>query len=196
MGNGKTSASNLSDEEIVKLYHLRDEQAIKETDAKYSGYLFTVARNIIGDSEDAAECLNDTYLGAWNSIPPSKPKSLRAYLAVIMRRVAINRYHTKTKKSAVPSELTVSLTEISDYLGDGGGVDCEMDSRRLGEIISEFVKELSPRRKFIFIGRYYLAEPIDTIARELSLSRSSINKELAGIRDDLRHRLESEDYTL
>ena len=127
---------------------------------------------------------------------PSKPKSLRAYLAVIMRRVAINRYHTKTKKSAVPSELTVSLTEISDYLGDGGGVDCEMDSRRLGEIISEFVKELSPRRKFIFIGRYYLAEPIDTIARELSLSRSSINKELAGIRDDLRHRLESEDYTL
>ena len=66
MGNGKTSASNLSDEEIVKLYHLRDEQAIKETDAKYSGYLFTVARNIIGDSEDAAECLNDTYLGAWN----------------------------------------------------------------------------------------------------------------------------------
>lgn len=196
MKSSKFLQSVLSDEEIVKLYLLRDEQAINETDAKYRGYLYAMARNILGNSEDSAECLNDTYLGAWNAIPPSKPKRLKAFLAVIMRRVAINRYHSKRKKSAVPSELTVSLSELSDFIANDEGVDSEIDSKHLGEIISEFVRSIPPRRRFIFIGRYYLAEPIDTIARQLSLSRSSINKELAKIREDLRCKLESEDYSL
>lgn len=196
MKSSKFLQSVLSDEEIVKLYLLRDEQAINETDAKYRGYLYAMARNILGNSEDSAECLNDTYLGAWNATPPSKPTRLKAFLAVIMRRVAINRYHSKRKKSAVPSELTVSLSELSDFIANDEGVDSEIDSKHLGEIISEFVRSIPPRRRFIFIGRYYLAEPIDTIARQLSLSRSSINKELAKIREDLRCKLESEDYSL
>ena len=82
----------MSDEQIVELYWRRDERAIRETDRKYQHFLLTVAHNILRDAQDCEECLNDTYLGAWNAIPPARPKVLQAFLATIMRRTAIDRY--------------------------------------------------------------------------------------------------------
>lgn len=184
----------LSDESIIELYWQRDEKAIVETDLKYKQYLYTVAYNIVHDTLDCKECLNDTYLGAWNAMPPAKPNVLKAFLTTIMRRIAINRYHSKSRKNKIPSEMTVSLTELEDFLADDNSVDADFDATRLGQVISDFLRTLSKRRRFIFMSRYYMADSIDTIAKELGLSRSMVNKELAAIRKSLKEKLESEGY--
>ena len=186
----------MEDEKIIELYWRRDESAIRETDRKYRKYLFSIAYNIVHDKLDCEECLNDTYIGVWNAIPPSKPRVLKAFLTVIMRRTAIKRYHRKARQSAVPSEMTVSLTEIEAFLSENNEIDEEVDTKKLGNIINEFVYSLSDRRRFIFISRYYMSESIDTISYELSLSRSTVNKELVAIRNALREKLESEDYSV
>lgn len=191
-----TARTPISDEKIIELYWNRDENAIRETDLKYEKFLYCVAYNIVFDTLDCEECLNDTYLGAWNAIPPSKPSVLKAFLTTILRRTAINRYHTNQRKRAVPSEMTVSLSELEDFLADDNSVEAEYDARHLGRVISEFVRALPERRRFIFMSRYYAADPINTIAGELRLSRSTVNKELAAIRSGLKEKLESEGYTV
>ena len=192
----KSEKTFFDDREIVELYFARDEKAITETDAKYRGYLMTVAHNLLSDVSDCEECLSDTYLGAWNTIPPTRPTHLKAFLTTILRRCAIKRYRSNTKLRAVPSELTVSLSEIEDFVSGNGDVDTELDTAALGCIISSFVRSLSSRKRFIFMSRYYAAEPIDVIARELRVSRSTVNKELAAIRHGLKEQLESEGYII
>ena len=182
----------LSDEQIVELYWLRDERAIRETDFKYQSYLFSIAYNLVHDRLDSEECLNDTYLGAWNAMPPSRPTVLKAFLTTIMRRVAINRYHNNLKKTVVPSEMTVALSELEAFLSDDDRIEDALDAERLGRVISDFVRSLPKRKRFIFISRYYVADSIDTIAKNLDLSRSMVNKELAAIRSALKEKLESE----
>ena len=97
------SNTPIDDQKIIDLYWARNERAIIETERKYKKYLYTVAYNIVRNRLDCEECLNDTYLGAWNSIPPTRPNSLKAYLTVIMRRISINRYYSNSKKGVVPS---------------------------------------------------------------------------------------------
>ncbi len=186
----------LRDEKIIDLYWERDEKAIDETDFKYKNYLFSVAFNIVHDGLDCEECLNDTYLGAWNAIPPSRPDVLRAFLTVIMRRAAIKRYHKARKGGTVPSEMTVSLSELEEFLKSEDDVSTELDFVRLGKVISSFVRSLPSRRQYIFISRYYIANTVNAIASDLNLSRSSVNKELAAIRRDLKEKLESEGYLI
>ena len=186
----------LDDESIIELYWQRDEKAIEETDLKYRKYLFSVAYNLLYERLDCEECLNDTYLGAWNAIPPTRPNALKAFLTVIVRRIAIKRYRRNLKKSNVPSELTVSLSELEDIIVGDEDIASDFDADRLGRVISDFVRSLSERRQFIFVARYYAAEPIDSIAKNLKLSRSMINKELAAIRTALKEKLESEGYNI
>ena len=184
----------ISDEKIVQMYLERDENAILESDLKYGKYLFSVSYNILHDKLDSEECVNDTYLGAWNSIPPNRPQSLRAFLLTIVRRISINRYHKNSKKSSVPTAMTVSLSELDDCVFCGGSEDSFFDAKRLGEIISRFVRNLPPRKQYIFMSRYYVADSLETIAKELNLSRAMIKKELAAIRAELREILEKEGY--
>ena len=186
----------MDDTNIIALYWERNERAIAETDFKYSRYLFSIAYNIVHDKQDCDECLNDTYIGAWNAMPPSKPNVLKAFLTTITRRIAIKRYHSNTRQSRIPSEMTVSLSELEDFIAGDGDVDADFDADRLGHIISEFVHSLSDRRQFIFISRYYVSEPVNTIARDLHLSRSMVNKELASIRKTLKEKLEKEGYSV
>ncbi len=181
----------LCDEKIIALYFDRDEKAIEETDFKYQKYLFSIINNALANKLDSEECLNETYLGAWNAMPPTKPNLLKAFLAVIARRIAIRRYHVNTQKGAVPSEMTVALSELEDFVAADDACEA-IDTRRLSELLNDFVRSLSERRQFIFIARYYTAEPIDRIASELSVSRSTVNKELAAIRSQLKEKLESE----
>jgi RNA polymerase sigma-70 factor (ECF subfamily) len=186
----------MEDGKIVELYWNRDEKAIEETDFKYKKYLFSIAYNILHSKLDCEECLNDTYLGAWNAIPPSRPNVLKAFLITITRRIAIKRYHSNSKKNVVPSELTVALSELEDFIADDNDVVGSFDAEKLGCIISEFVRSLSERKRFIFMSRYYVADSIDAIANNLSLSRSMVNKELAAIRRALKEELESEGYLI
>ena len=184
--------SAISDEAIIALYWDRDEKAIEETDFKYKNYLYSIAYNIVHGRPDCEECLSDTYHAAWNAMPPSKPNVLKAFLTTIVRRIAINRYHGNQRQS----EMTVSLSELEDFLSNDESVDSQFDAKELGRVISDFVRRLPQRRCFIFMSRYYAAEPIDTIAKELNLSRSMVNKELAVIRKALKEKLESEGYIL
>ena len=192
----QTTRVPISDEKIIELYWSRNEKAIEETDLKYKKYLFSIAYNIVHNQLDCEECLNDTYLGTWNAIPPQKPRVLKAFLTVIMRRIAINRYHSNLRKNVVPSELTVSLSEIEDFISGGDDVSAEFDAERLGRVISDFVRSLSERKQFIFMSRFYVADSIDTIASDLRLSRSMVNKELATIKSALKEKLESEGYSI
>lgn len=182
----------MSDGQIIALYWARNEKAIAETDFKYRNYLYRVADNIVHGNQDCEECLNDTYLAAWNAMPPAKPNALKAFLTTIIRRIAINCYHKKARRS----ELSVSLSELEDFLSQGDTTTEECDARELGRVISDFVRSLPRRQRFIFIGRYYMAEPIDAIARDLRVSRSTVNKELANIRKGLKEKLEKEGYDL
>ena len=192
----QTARIPMDDDKIVELYWERDEKAIEETDFKYKKYLFSIVYNVLHDRLDCEECLNDTYLGAWNAMPPSRPKVLKAFLVTITRRSAIKRYYSNMRKREIPSEMTVSLSELEDFVAGDEDIDSEFDAERLGRVISDFVRSLSERRQFIFMSRYYVADPIDTIASDLSLSRSMVHKELAAIRSALKEKLESEGYSI
>ena len=186
----------MSDEQIVELYWQRDERAIRETDRKYQHFLLTVAHNILRDAQDCEECLNDTYLGAWNAIPPARPKVLQAFLATIMRRTAIDRYKAGKRQKRIDSELTVALSEVEEFWADGSDPAAELDAHELGRVISEFIRALPKRRMYIFMSRYYMARPIGEIARLLGCSESTVNKEIAAIKRDLKEKLEKEGYSL
>ena len=188
-------AATMSDEQIIALYWQRDEQAIRETDIKYKKFLLTVAYNILQDMYDSEECLNDTYIGAWNAIPPARPVLLQAFLATIMRRTAIDCYKAKKRQKRIASELTVSLSEVEDFISDDD-MYSQTDAKELGRVISDFVRSLSDRRMYIFMSRYYVARPIKEIAKLLGCSESTVNKEIAAIKCDLKEKLEKEGYVL
>ena len=186
----------MKDEAIIELYWSRDERAINETDAKYGKYLYAVAFNIVGDRDDCEECLNDAYLGAWNTMPPKRPNVLKAYLCVIMRRTATDVYKSRTRKKRIPTQLTQSIDEIGELIPDQRDVEAQFDADELAAVINGFVRELPDRQKYIFMSRYYFARPISEISKTLLCSVSTVNKELAAIRSALRERLESEGFTV
>ena len=185
----------LSDDQIVALYWQRDEQAIKQTDIKYRKFLLSVAYNIVHDTCDSEECLNDTYIGAWNSIPPARPTLLQAFLATIIRRTAIDCYKARKRQKRLASELTVSLSEVEDFIA-ADDMHFETDVKELGRVISDFVRSLSDRRMYIFMSRYYFARPIKEIAKLLDCSESTVNKEIAVIKRELKEKLEKEGYSV
>ncbi len=185
----------MNDEDIIDLYWARDERAIDETDHKYRKYLFTIAYNILYVREDCDECLDDTYIGVWNAIPPSRPSYFKAFLTTIVRRVSINRYNEKSRQKRISSALTDSLSDMEGMISDASYVN-EEESIELGRIISEYVRSLTARQRYIFMSRYYTPEPIDKIARELGTSRSTVNKEIASIKAGLCAALEKEGYKI
>ncbi|MBQ9784087.1 MAG: sigma-70 family RNA polymerase sigma factor [Clostridia bacterium] len=184
----------MSDEQILAMYLMRDEDAIRQTDIKYGKYLMAIAINIVHDFYDAEECLNDTYIGAWNSIPSARPLALQAFLATIMRRTALNRYKANMRDKRIVSEFTESLADFEYLIEDDGTLDGELRARELGKLISNYVRGLSERRMYIFISRYYFAYPIATIAQKLGVSRSTVNKEIAFIKNNLKDKLKGDGY--
>lgn len=180
----------IADEQIIEMYWLRDEQAIKETDKKYGQFLFRIAYNILHDCLDCEECQNDTYLGVWNAIPPTRPTVFQAFITQIMRRIAINRYKEKTSKKRIPSELTVSMEDVYDTLHSDKTVDAEYASAEVGSIINDYVRNLSGRQRYIFIDHYYLAESVETIATDLEISVATVYREIDKIKQGLKLHLE------
>ena len=186
----------VSDSEIVELYLERDERAIKLTEIKYSKQLFRIANNILNDKCDSDECVNDTYLGAWNSIPPQIPKSLFAYLSKLVRNFAITLYRKNTSQKRGRSELDVSLSEIEDILADGSSVEREAQSRALSDIINAFLSELEKDERFIFVSRYYFSYSVSDIANRVGESDTKIYKKLAHLREQLKKKIEKEGFAV
>jgi len=184
----------LEDQKIIDLYWQREEKAITETDRKYGKYLMTIAYNILHNDPDSEECLNDTYLGTWNAIPPAKPTLFQVFLSKIMRNTAVVRYKKNHAQSRVPSEMTVSLDELEGYIPYQPSVEEDYDVYRLSRLLSEYLRKMSEKRAFIFICRYYCADRISDIAAMLHVSESTVYRELDEIKKGLREILIKEGY--
>ncbi len=179
----------LSDDEIIALYWERNENAIKHTDDKYRAYLLKVANNILRDMQDSEECLNDTYLSAWNTIPPERPYLLRAYLVAIIRnRSLMVTRKQKAQKRAVQSQA-VSLSDLEDVLADCSDTD---NARMLAMVIEDYIANLDKDLRYVFLSRYYFGKQIDDIANELGVSRSKVSKQIAYIKQSLKQKLVEE----
>lgn len=183
----------IADEQIIELYWRREEKAIQETDKKYGQFLFRIAYNILHERLDCEECQNDTYLGVWNAIPPTRPTVFPAFITQIMRRIAINRYKEKASKKRIPSELTISMEDVNGTLHGDDSVAVKYEMAEVGKIINNYVRELSDRQRYIYIDRFYLAESVETIATDLSISVPTVYREIDKIKHSLKLYLEWND---
>lgn len=183
----------IADEQIIELYWRREEKAIQETDKKYGQFLFRISYNILHERLDCEECQNDTYLGVWNAIPPTRPTVFPAFITQIMRRIAINRYKEKASKKRIPSELTISMEDVNGTLHGDDSVAVKYEMAEVGKIINNYVRELSDRQRYIFIDRFYLAESVETIATDLSISVPTVYREIDKIKHSLKLYLEWND---
>lgn len=181
---------SLSDETIIGMYWQREESAIKETDIKYGQFLFRIAYGILHDRLDCEECQNDTYLGIWKAIPPTRPAVFPAFITRIMRRIAINKYKEKTSKKRIPSELTSSIEDYESTLASNDTVDSNLSAEEVGRIINDYVNELPERQRYIFIARFYMAESVESIADDLNIAMATVYRELDKIKQGLKLHLE------
>lgn len=182
----------MEDRDIIALYFKRDENAIAETDRQYGKYCRTVAERILYSATDAEECVNDTYLDAWNTMPTERPTYLGAFLSKITRRRSIDRYrHDHREKRGGIENLT---DELTDCIPDGGSTPFEeLERGRLREAINSFLESLPQEKRVMFVQRYFYATPISRIAESLRLSDSNVKVTLHRVRESLRRYLEEED---
>ncbi len=186
----------ISDTEIIDLYWARNEDAIKYTDRKYRAYLLTVAKNILQNEPDSEECLNDTYVSAWNSMPPHRPDYLKAFLSTIIRRHSLLLYRNKHSQKREGISQAVSLSDLEEIISDEGQGYAQSDAIRLSEIIEQYLDSLDEMHRYVFISRFYYGKDIGDIAHVLHAHRSKINRAIAYIRKTLRQALEEEGYTV
>ena len=182
----------MTDCDIVKLYLNRSEKAINETDKKYGRYCMTVAENILRNKADSEECVNDTYLKAWNSIPPQKPQKLSTYLGKITRNLAINRYNHYSAQKRCGNETELILSELENCLPSESTTEKAFDEMLLVKSIEAFLKEQSKEKRRIFLLRYWYAFSISEIAKEISQSESKVTSTLFRLRLKLKEHLEKE----
>lgn len=183
----------MEDTDIVRLYLGRDEAALEETDRKYRSYCLSIARNIVGDPEDAAECVNDTWLAAWNSIPPHEPERLDTYLGKIARRMALRKWRNDRALKRGGGQVTLALEELADCVPAGGSVDEGVAAEAVAAGINGFLAGLSADRRRVFVRRYWYLDPVEVIARDMGWSASKVTTVLHRTRIRLREYLIKEE---
>ncbi|MBQ8831007.1 MAG: sigma-70 family RNA polymerase sigma factor [Oscillospiraceae bacterium] len=184
----------MEDKQIVELYFQRDNDAIKETDAKYGSFCFTVANNILHNAEDAEECVNDTWLRAWNAIPPHRPVWLKSFLAKITQNLALDRYTANNADKRGGSEINLVLEEISECISSGETPANAYDAKELEECIGRFVKALSERDGNIFVRRYFFMEKTAETAKKYGMKESNVLLILSRTRKKLKAHLIKEGF--
>ena len=186
----------MRDEEIIQLYFERKEAAIAETEAAYGKYLLKIAYNILADTEDCKECVNDTYLKAWNSIPPHKPAVLSAYLGKIARENAIDVYRKQNRSKRKPSEYSLALDELGDCVSGTENTEKAADAKLLGKEISRYLHSIADEHCCIFTMRYYHCDSIRDISRHFNISESKVKSILHRTRKGLKKHLIKEGFEL
>lgn len=184
----------MRDENIVELYWKRDEQALEETKIKYEHYLLKIAHNVLTDYEDSKESVNDTYLAAWNSMPPHKPSILSTYLGKITRRISIDMYRRKNRNKRRASEYALSLTELDDCLTDGGTPEETMELKLLADAINTFLYSLPKDARNLFVGRYYFLDSLKEVAEYCGMSEGKAKSLLFRTRCNLKAYLQKEGF--
>ena len=183
----------MDDNRIIDLYFARDERAITATDAKYGAYCFAVANNVLGVREDSEECVSDTWLTAWNAIPPERPNVLRVFLARITRNHAFNRYKANRAGKRGGGSLPLVLDELADVVA-GSDVESEVDASALREAVNRFLAELPARERGVFLRRCFYVEDVATVAKRYGMSCGAVQASLFRTRQKLRAFLEREEF--
>ena len=184
----------MEDNEIVELYWQRDENAIRKSDSKYGAYCFAVADNILHSKEDSEECVNDTWLKAWNTMPPQRPNKLRMFLAKITRNLSFNRYNARSTEKRGGGEITAVLDELAECLESESDVAGEYEAKELEQYIRCFVRSLPERDGNVFVRRYFFAEPVRKIAERYGLTDNHVMVILSRTRGKLKANLKKEGF--
>ena len=178
----------IDDEKIIEMFFERSEQAIRELDIKYGKICHNLSYNIVNNRQDAEECVNDAYLGAWNAIPPVRPNPLLSYIVKIVRNISLKIYWRKeaAKRSG---HYKIALEEIEGYIADQKTVEDEIEARELARIIEKFLDTLTLEDRVIFMRRYWFADSYKDIAGLMGLSEKNISVRLTRIREKMKQYL-------
>lgn len=185
----------MDDAAIVSLYWQRNEDAIRETKGKYGAYLGKIAWNILANREDSEESVNDTYLHAWNSMPPQKPEILSTYLGKLTRQLSIDLYRRRNRVKRGGSEYALSLTELEDCVS-GVTTEEEVEVHLLAEALGLYLRGLSPETRTAFLRRYYFMDSLREIAAGQGFTESKVKSMLYRARQGLREYLEKEGFSI
>lgn len=184
----------MNDTAIVELYFARSERALEETHAKYGAFLERISYNILASREDAQECVNDTYTAAWNTIPPTRPASLSAYLGRLTRGLSIDRWRMHRAKKRGGGEITLALDELSECIPGGGDPAHEVERRELRDTVDGFLATLGADERMVFMRRYWYMDTVPDIARRYGFTRAKVTSMLHRTREKLREVLIKEGY--
>ncbi len=184
----------MDDQQIVALYLARSEEAIALTQEVYGAYLARVACNIVFDPEDSRECVNDTFLAAWNSIPPHKPQNLCTYLSKITRQLAIDVFRKKQAEKRQPSQYALSLSELEGVIPGGTDPSEVLDAKLLDESIDRFLRSLPEDTRNVFLGRYFYFDPVKEVAAYCGISEGKAKTLLHRTRKKLKEHLQKEGF--
>ena len=186
----------MDDDRILDLYWARAESAIDETAKKYGRYCFAIANNIVQNSEDAEECVNDAYLKTWDAVPPQRPAIFRAFLGKIARNVSLNKYKAQKATKRGGDEIALIYDELEDCISSGNPVEAEYESNLVIAAINSFLLSLENESRIVFVRRYWYADSIGAIAARFLMSESKVKSMLFRTRNTLKKYLENEGVIL
>lgn len=178
----------MNDEKIIEMFFERSEQAIRELNNKYGKICHNFSYNIVNNSQDAEECVNDAYLGAWNAIPPARPNPLLAYICKIVRNISLKLYWRKEADKR-NSHYTIAMEEIEACIADPNTVEAEIEAKELAHIIEEFLDTLTLENRVIFMRWYWFSDSYKDIAEFVGLSEKNISVRLTRIREKMKQYL-------
>ena len=182
----------MDDRQIINLFNERSEAALMETAAKYGKYCHAIAYNILYNEEDTEECVNDTYLKAWEVIPPQIPEKLSAFLGKITRNLAITKYRYNNSKKRGNGQIALALEELTECIPSQNSTEQEVSNKLFIETLNAFLEELSAEKRKIFMQRYWYLRPVAEIAGEYGISESKVKMILLRTRNKLKQVLEKE----
>ena len=185
----------MDDIELVGLYLARCETAIEQTEKKYGPLCRSVAMNILGNREDAEECVNEAYLGAWNTIPPQKPDPFRTYLLRIVRNRSLSRFRSNSARKR-DSHFAIALEELEGILPASSSVEEEVTAKELSVLLDRFLENLDRKSRIMFVRRYWFGDPVSLIAARFSMRPNAVSVHLLRTRSKLRAFLEKEGYVV
>lgn len=164
----------MDDQKIIYMFLQRDESALREVSRKYGAYCMTIARNILGNHEDAEECVNDTYMRTWNSIPPKKPTALGAFMGIITKNLALDRIRSSRREKRGGNEETLSFDELDEFVSGKASVESESEFNEILDAINEFLRTLPAKKRMIFMARYWEYNKLSEIAESFKMPESSV----------------------
>ena len=182
----------MDDSEIIELYFQRSEEAVTQTASKYGKYCYQIAYHILSSREDSEESVNDTYLAAWNTMPPRRPTILSAFLGKLTRYISLDRWKKRSAQKRGGGQVALSLEELEECVSGGNNPEKEVDRKELLRYLNRFLDALPETQRKVFICRYWYLESIPEIAARFGFSESKVTAMLHRLREKLRARLQLE----